>query len=284
MLMLADSGSTKCDWRLLDKNYKVVGEFSTMGYNPFFHTTRFIFDDIQRYHDLMEQAPEVSALHFYGAGSSNPARKEIIETAMHLVFRNADMQIEHDLLSAALATCDRQPGIACILGTGSNAGYFDGEKLFDDVQALGYILGDEGSGCYLGKKLLADFLYGKLPPQMHDKLKEEYSLSKEVIFDNVYRKPNPNVYIASFARFLSSNKENIYIRRLVKQGLLEFLDIHVCRYPNYREVPVHFVGSIAHFFEDVLREVTDAKRITVGTIMQQPVEGLVTHFRKYKMW
>lgn len=277
--MIADSGSTKCDWRLLDKEGKVVGRFTTQGYNPFFHSVREIFDSLKQQEDLMDHAHDVSDLYFYGAGSSNPKRKEVVDTALRLAFRNADVHTEHDLLGAALATCQGKAGITCILGTGSNAGYFDGEKLDDDIHALGYILGDEGSGSYLGKKLLADFLYGKLPPQMHEKLKDEYQLTKEEIFDFVYRKPHPNVYLASFARFLSSNKENYYIRRLVKQGLLEFLDIHVCRFENYQEVPVHFVGSIAYFFEDVLREVAETKRIQIGTIMKQPVDGLVLHFQ-----
>lgn len=282
MLMLADSGSTKCDWRLLDADKKVIGEFTTQGYNPFFHSVSETFESLKTYEDLMAVAKEVTTLYFFGAGSSNPSRKEVLHTAMQLFFRNADVHIEHDLLGAAWATCGVNPGIACILGTGSNAGYYDGKELHDDIHALGYILGDEGSGSYLGKKLLADFLYEKLPPQMHEALQKQYNLTKEEIFDNVYRKPHPNVYLASFARFLSSNKENYYIRRLVKQGLLEFLDIHVCRFENYQQVPVHFVGSIAYFFEDILREVCDAKHIQMGKIMKQPVDGLVTYFREHR--
>lgn len=279
--MIADSGSTKCDWRLLNDERKVIGRYTTQGYNPFFHSVREIFDSLKQQEDLMEKAPGVIHLYFYGAGSSNPKRKEVLDTALRLAFREAEVHVEHDLLGAALATCGNKPGIACILGTGSNAGYFDGTQLDDDVHALGYILGDEGSGSYLGKKLLADFLYGKLPPQMNDKLRAEYKLTKEEIFDNVYRRPHPNVYLASFARFLSGNKENYYIRRLVKQGLLEFLDIHVCRFENYQEVPVHFVGSIAFFFEDVLREVAEQKHIQIGKIMKQPVEGLVKYFQAH---
>lgn len=280
--MLADSGSTKCDWKLLDDNKNVVGSYTTIGYNPFFHSVTEIFESLKSYEDLSAVAPEVSRIYFFGAGSSNVKRKEVVYTAMQLFFRHAETHIEHDLLGAAWATCEDQPGIACILGTGSNAGYYDGKELHDDVHALGYILGDEGSGSYLGKKLLAEFLYGKLPPQMSEKLKEQFHLTKEEIFDNVYRKPRPNVYLASFGRFLSDNKDHYYINRLVRQGLLEFVDIHVCRFPNYQQVPVHFVGSIAHFFQDILKEVCDTKRITIGKVMKQPVDGLVDYFQRFK--
>jgi N-acetylglucosamine kinase-like BadF-type ATPase len=249
-----------------------------MGFNPFFHTTREMVDVLKDHAEMQEIADEVHHVKYFGAGCSSEKRKSIVHTAMQLTFRNADILVEHDMLGAALATCQGQPGIACILGTGSNAAYYDGEKLQDDVHALGYILGDEGSGSYLGKKLLADFLYEKLPLQMNTKLQQEYDLDKEVIFENVYHKPHPNVYLASFARFLSDNKDNYYIRRLVKQGLLEFLDIHVCRFDNYREVPVHFVGSIAYFFEDILRENCERRQIQMGKLMKQPVEGLVDYY------
>jgi len=278
MIIIADSGSTKCDWMLIDKKRKKAGEFSTMGFNPFFHTTREIFDVLNDHDEMQKIVDEVTYVYYFGAGCSSEKRKKVVRDAMQLVFRNADVTVEHDMLGAALATCGKESGIACILGTGSNAAYFDGKKLQDDVHALGYILGDEGGGSYLGKKLLADFLYGNLPPQMHDKLKEEYQLDKESIFEQVYFKPHANVYLASFARFLSSNQENYYIRRLVKQGLLEFLDIHVCRFENYREVPVHFVGSIAYFFDEILEENCERRGITRGKIMKQPVEGLVNYY------
>lgn len=278
MIIIADSGSTKCDWILIGKERKVAGEFSTMGFNPFFHTTREIFDVLKDHDEIQEIVDKVDKVYYFGAGCSSEKRKEIVHSAMQLTFRYADVYVEHDMLGAALATCQGDPGIACILGTGSNAAYFDGEKLQDDVHALGYILGDEGSGSYLGKKLLADFLYGNLPPQMNEKLQKEYNLDKESIFENVYHKPHPNVYLASFARFLSDNKDNYYIRRLVKQGLLEFLDIHVCRFDNHQEVPVHFVGSIAFFFEDILMENCERRELKVGKLMKQPVQGLVEYY------
>ena len=278
MLLVADSGSTKCDWKLVNNKREIVRTFHTKGYNPFFENARDIFDNLKLHEELDYIANDVTRLYYFGAGCSSPDRKMVVDTALRLFFRNADVVVEHDLLGAALATCDNQPGIACILGTGSNAGYFDGEKLHDDVHALGYLLGDEGSGSYFGKKLLADFLYNKLPPKIHQELQDRYQLTKEGIFYNVYKSPTPNIYLASFARFLSDNQDHYYVRTLVRQGLLEFIDIHVCRFDNFRNVPVHFVGSIAHFFHDILTDVADKKGLIMGKIVKEPIHNLTEYF------
>ena len=277
MILVADSGSTKCDWKLVNDDRKVVEFFQTRGFNPFFESSREIFDELQRSEYLQACSNDVTELYYFGAGCSSPARKEILQIALRLMFRNADVVVEHDLLGAALATCDDRPGIACILGTGSNAGFFDGRRLDDDVHALGYLLGDEGSGSYFGKKLLADYLYNKLPPKIREQLESRYDLDKERIFDSVYKNPKPNIYLASFGRFLSDNQDHYYVRNLVMQGLLEFIDIHVCRFPEYQKVPVHFVGSIAYFFEDILRNVAERKGLIMGKIVKEPIHNLTDY-------
>ncbi len=280
MILVADSGSTKCDWKVLDPGTeKDLDKISTMGFNPFFHTQEHILRELEASEGLSKYADRIEAVHYFGAGCSSPERNAIVEEALRQFFQNAEtVEVGHDLLGAALATCDHQPGIACIIGTGSNAGYFDGERLHDDVHALGYILGDEGSGSYMGKKLIIDFLYNKLPTQIHQELEDVYHLSKEVIFENVYKKPFPNVYLASFARFLSNHRDYYYVRKLVRKSLLEFLDIHVCRFDKYEEVPVHFVGSIAFYFEDILREVATQKGMTVGQVIKQPIHNLANYY------
>ncbi len=279
MILIADSGSTKCDWALMNDKREVVHEQSTMGFNPFFHSAEMIKAQLQYSGKLYEMRDEVKEIFYYGVACSSEDRCGLIASALQSVFTNAKLNVHDDLLGAALATSDNRKSIVCILGTGSNAAFFDGKKLVDDKYSLGWILGDEGSGAYFGKRILADYLYGKLPPQIADELKKDFALTRENIFENVYRKPYPNVYLASFAKYLSKHKQYYYVPKLIQQGFNEFIEVHVCRFENFSKVPVHFIGSMPFFFEDVLREVCNKKNITVGKIMQQPIHGLVEYFR-----
>ena len=281
MILIADSGSTKCDWKIVDTGKEMdIEKISTMGFNPFFHTEEHMYKEMEASDGLSKYAREIKAIHYFGAGCSSPERNAIVKRALTQFFPNADnVHVEHDLLGAALATCGDQPGIACILGTGSNAGYFDGNELHDEVHALGYILGDEGSGCYMGKKLVIDYLYHKLHSQIEEELEKTYGVNKEVIFENVYKKAFPNVYLASFARFLSNHRDYYYVRKLVRKSMLEFLDIHVCRFDMYDKIPAHFVGSIGFYFEDILREVATQKGVQVGQVIKQPIHNLVNYYR-----
>ncbi|NNC94132.1 MAG: hypothetical protein HKN92_01125 [Chitinophagales bacterium] len=283
-IIVADSGSTKADWVAIDSDYNRVFETSTMGFNPFFHDKDVVQKGLSENDMLSKIAADVMEVYFYGAGCSAEDLNRKIEDGLGLVFENAKIKVDHDLTAAAYATADDQPCIACILGTGSNSCYFDGEMIIDKIPALGYILGDEGSGSYYGKQVLRAYLYNKLPRRIHDKLHDTYKLTKATIFENVYMKPNANVYLASFAKLLSDNRNDVWVEELVSHGMLDFLSYHVCSFENYRDVPVHFVGSIAFFFEDVLRAVAERRSVTVGKIMKQPVEGLVDyHLRQAKL-
>ena len=223
MLLVADSGSTKCDW-ILTAPDKQSHKFSTMGFNPFFHNEFIISEALQRENAMMNYANDVREVFFYGAGCSSTERNAIVQRGLQKVFANAKILVDHDLDGAAYATCDGKPGIACILGTGSNSCYFDGQKILEHVPALGYILGDEGSGCYFGKQLLAMFLYNQLPENIEKKLREEYHLSKEVIFENVYNKPNPNVYMASFMKPLMEFRQDEFLKDFVyKEWLISLI-------------------------------------------------------------
>lgn len=277
MKLIADSGSTKADWVLIDEQGKTQGEYSTMGFNPFFHDAGTVQSALSENQGLNKIADQVENVFFYGAGCSSPERNQRIAEGLESVFKQADVSVDHDLTAAAYATAGNEECIACILGTGSNSCYFDGEYVHDDIPALGYILGDEGSGSYYGKKLLTAFLYKKLPKRIHENLRDGYKLTKESIFENVYMKPNANVYMASFAKFLSDNREDNFVQELITNGMLEFIAVHVCRFDNYRSLPVHFVGSIAHYFEDVLREVAQRRFVNVGQIIKQPVYSLAKH-------
>jgi glucosamine kinase len=282
MILTADSGSTKCDWMINTENESYIAK--SMGFNPFFHDTEFIFNELSQNEELVKIKDQVDEVYFYGAGCSSPERNQKVQMALDRFFQNANhVQVDHDLTASAIATCGNDPGIACILGTGSNSCYFDGTKTYDEVPALGYILGDEGSGAYFGKIILRDFLYNKLPKEIEEKLVSDFGASKEDIFDRVYNKPHANVFLASFMPVVSSNMDHPYFKEMVYDGLARFAHIHIWCYDNYKDVPVHFIGSIAYYFEDILRDVARNHRFEVGKILKKPIDSLnAYHLEKSK--
>lgn len=274
MIIVADSGSTKCDWLILDQNGNRE-KTHTMGFNPFFHSSDLIYEKLSENPELIASKSDITHVYFYGAGCSSAQRNAIIELGLKRFFSSAiEIQVDHDLVGAALSTTKGEAGIACIIGTGSNSCFFDGLKVHESVPALGYILGDEGSGSYFGKILLSNFLYNRLPKDIHEKLKDTYGLTKEGIFENTYNKPNANVYLASFMRFVSDHREHPFFRDMIYRGLSTFVNIHVWCFDNFREVPVHFVGSVAYYFREVLEEVASNHRFKIGNIEKRPVEPL----------
>ncbi|MEY2924788.1 MAG: hypothetical protein RLZZ337_1336 [Bacteroidota bacterium] len=281
MILVADSGSTKCDWLLIDDSNQRQ-KTHTMGFNPFFHNTDLIFQKLTENELLNRYAQKIEEVYFYGAGCSSPGRNLIAEEALRKVFSSAQtVLVDHDLTGAAVATAGDKPGISCIIGTGSNSCYFDGETVHEEVPALGYILGDEGSGSYFGKIMLTDWIYRRMPKELASDFGEIYNLSKEGIFEAVYNKPNANVYLASFMKFASDNKNHPYFKEMIYQGLAKFISIHVWCFDNFREVPVHFVGSVAYYFREVLQEVARNHRFTVGKTEKRPVDPLADyHYSK----
>lgn len=276
MIVVADSGSTKCDWVIADDQGSIKTE--TLGLNPLFKDTDFMLSALRSDPELTKHSSEITEVYFYGAGCSVPERNEIVRRAMTAFFTNAEtVVVEHDLTAAALATGKGQESIACILGTGSNSGYFDGSQVHEAVPALGYVLGDEGSGTYFGKILLREFLYNRLPGELQIEFEREFELTKESIFKAVYRDPNPNVYLASFIPFVGSRQEHPFFKEMIYKGLASFASAHITCYPNYKEVPVNFVGSIAHYFRDTLEEVATNFRFKVGDIQKKPIHELVKY-------
>lgn len=277
MIVVADSGSTKCDWIIVDPKTGKKTETNTKGFNPFFHDEIFIADEIFKNEVLRKSGPKVTHVFFYCAGGSSRELQGRVARGLHFVFKEAKIKVDHDLDGAAYATCGGKPGIACILGTGSNSCYYDGKKIYEEVPALAYILGDEGSGSYYGKILLRDYFYKMMPEKIRMSFEAEFHPNVDDVFQRVYMKPYANVYLASFMRFCSEHRDEIYIKDMVDEGMSDFLRKHVCCYKNYREVPVHFVGSIAFYFEEILRKHCAYNNITVGTITNKPVEGLVKY-------
>lgn len=282
MILIADSGSTKCDWMLLE-NGKPLLEAGTMGFNPYFHDAELIEAEMRAQSGLMQHAPKVERVYFYGAGASSPELKAIVRNGLKAVFVNARIHVGHDLDAAALATYDGRPHIACILGTGSNSCFFDGESIYEEVPALAYILGDEGGGSYYGKRLLADFFYKRMPVHLAADFGRRYGMNMKTMVQKVYTDPDANVYLASLSKFCFDHKQEPYIRAMVLKGMRDFLDIHVSCYSNYRLVPVDFVGSIAYYFEDELREVAKDMGIQVGIVVKKPIQGLVNYHLQFTL-
>jgi N-acetylglucosamine kinase-like BadF-type ATPase len=280
MKLIIESGSTKSDWVLID-NGKVSNKYKTMGYNPFFHNETIIYNSINQNREIELISKDVKEVFFYGAGCSSPDLNKVVHNAFQKVFTKAIVNIDHDLLACALATYEGEPSISCILGTGSNSCLFDGNDLSEAVPALGYILGDEGSGSYYGKKLLTDFLYGKLPEDIQNDFETEFKLTKADIFDNTYMKPHANVFLASFMRFISKYTEHPYVDDMLKSGMKHFMQNHVCCYKDYKAMKVHFIGSMSYIFKNQLEHAAQELGIQTGMIIKQPIDRLVQYHIKY---
>lgn len=283
MILIADSGSTKCDWALIDEKGNRLANFQTVGLNPYFHSPEVTENAIQANAELMKIAGDVKHIFFYGAGSSTAEMCAIMHAGLSRVFKNADIVVDHDQLGSAMATYDGEPCIACILGTGSNSCYFDGKNVYEEIPSLAYILGDEASGSYFGKILLQEYFYKKLPQDLRASFEEKYAPSKDDIINKIYRQPNANVYLASFMKFLGEHKDHPHIRNWVKMGMIHFINVHVKCFKNYRDLPVHFVGSIGEIFRPCLEEAAQETGIRLGRIIRKPIDDLVNYHLKYKL-
>lgn len=279
MLLIADSGSTKCHWAALNKDGKVQ-RFETMGFNPFFHDSEKIAHEIMTNDGLRALAPHISRVVYYGASVSSDDRKAIVTGALQRVFTQASTYVDHDMIGSVHATCGSEPGIACIIGTGSNSCYFDGKEISEKVPALGYILGDEGSGTWLGKALLRDYLYHDLPEGMATDFKATYALDKEDIFNRIYKQPGVNVFLASFARFLGKHKAQPWVQKTVADSFDAFIRVHVCKFENHQSVPVHFVGSVAYHFREELTAACNRFGLKTGVITDEPILGLIRYYQE----
>ncbi len=281
MLLIGISGSTKCDWQLV-KEADIVARFSSVGINPFFHDESFIEQSIRNIKEISESAHAVEAVFIYSAGCGSKALQSIVNRAVARIFPKSHHYINHDIVASALATYDGVPALSCILGTGSNSCFFDGDILRQEVPALDYVLGDEGGGSYYGKRLLNAYLHKQLPQHLSEKFQERFNLSTEEILENVYMKPYANVYLASFMKFIQENKEEEYFNRMVHEGMALFMDQYIKPYAKYKTIKTHFTGSIAHYFQDELKEVANTMEIKVGKIIKEPIDDLVKyHINKH---
>ena len=276
MILVADSGSTKTDWRAIGSN-GLERKYKTVGINPF-HQRGDDIESIIRTNEVSDLNEQISKVYFYGAGCNYDEQVKIVHDAIARVFPSAFIEIRHDLIAAARALCGRSEGIACILGTGSNSCYYDGVNIARNRPSLGYVLGDEGSGAFIGKKFIQDFLYGKTPQTVRSKFVEKHpDLSIDKILEKVYSGYLPNRFLASFTEFVKENVSNPYLHGLVYECFYAFLDNHVCKYENYKEIPAHFVGSVAFYFQDILNRVGRDTGVQIGKVIKSPIDGL-THY------
>ncbi|MFY0253969.1 BadF/BadG/BcrA/BcrD ATPase family protein [Chitinophaga sp. 30R24] len=274
--LIADSGSTKTEWGLLGAGGPVV--LKTQGISPYFQSLeqiKAIFSG-----ELLPQLPAdapVTDIYFYGTGLSQPKNIQLVSDAVRAVWPTTHLEVQHDLMGAARSLCGRTAGVVSILGTGSNSGYYNGEDIVKNNPGLGYILGDEGSGAYLGKKVLQYYLYNSFDADLHARFEYKYQTSKDEILENVYRKPLANRYLASFTEFLSENRKHFLIENILEDGLNDFFFNHIYKYRESWTTALHFTGGIAWHFRDVLQELCELYELPLGKILRTPMEGLLEY-------
>ncbi len=259
-----------------------IKQARTQGFNPYYQSKEDItFGIEQELLPSVSYAP-VDAIYFYGAGCSTIERKSVISEAMRQFFPEADIQVHNDLLGAARAVCLHDPGIACILGTGSGSCLFNGIDIIKNIPSLGFILGDEGSGAYLGKKMISDFLRNNMTVEIEALFKEAFKTDKETVLEQVNKKPMPSRYLAGFARFIAENKNLAYFHQLLYKSFQDFAENYILRYTEYHQLPVHFVGSIAYFNHDILRNLSKDLGFVIGNIIENPIAGLTLYHTENK--
>ncbi len=282
MVLIADGGSTKCDWVLLDDSGEVVLKTHTKGLNPTVFPKEELLERIQSNTDLCSLFESVTTIDFYGAGCGTSTPRVLLESVIQQLFSIAKITIKEDLFAAVHAVTTL-PGIVCILGTGSNSSYFDGKNIHSGTVSLGYVLMDEASGNYLGKRLLRDYFYKNMPLELAESLEKKYELDADHIKLNLYKKSNPNTFLASFTEFIFNNDDvNGYFYNMVSEGISKFIEYRILSFKEAKEVPIHFVGSIAYFSENIIRDCLKSYHLEFGSIVRRPIDGLINYYKLKK--
>ncbi len=280
MILIADGGSTKCDWILLNNKGEQIFQTRTKGLNPAVFPEAMLEQRIEENPELLEVRNDIERVHFFGAGCGTEIPRKLLADIIANFFTNAsDVMVKEDMVAAAYAATT-EPGIVCILGTGSNSCYFDGKDVHMAVESLGYVLMDEASGNYFGKRLIRDYYYKRMPPDIAAKFGKDFNLNSDEIKRNLYKKENPNTYLASFAEFIFTNERNGYFYKLVHEGIKEFMHTRVLSFKQAQTVPIHFIGSIAYFSQDIIRAVAQPYNLEIGNIIRRPIDALIEHYRK----
>lgn len=278
MIAVVYSGSRFADWKLADKG-KILADFRTTGFNPFFNDEKYITHFLNKNVQLINYAEKIRKVYFFGAGASSKDRKEIVTNALGSFFRYSKVTVEHDLLAAALAALGDHKGIVGILGSGSNAAYFNSKKIEENNFGLGYILGDEGSANWLGKQLLKAFITDELPDDIRAKFIKAYDIDRSQILEKVYRQSQPALFLSSFSDFLIENRNDKFVKQLVTGGFDKYFGIYITPLLNsHPREEVHITGTIAAGFEDYLREAADKNQITISSVIKEPIYNLLKYY------
>ncbi len=280
MILVVDSGATKSDWIALDNRGNELFVTQTLGLSPEVLSREIIEDRLANNFEISKNKTNVTHLYFYGAGAGTDRMKQFLREIFQDFFPKAKAVVREDTYAAVYATTKiGQPSIVSILGTGSNCSYYDGNQLFQKVTSLGYILMDDGSGNFFGRKLLRDYYFNKMPQDLGMRFNKEYDLDADVIKDNLYKQPNPNTYLATFARFIIEHREHPYCRGVIDKGFQQFVNNYIMQFELATKVPVSFVGSIAHFLKEELTTVVERNDLVLGRIERRPIDGLVEFHR-----
>ncbi|MAD29737.1 MAG: N-acetylglucosamine kinase [Flavobacteriaceae bacterium] len=283
MILITDGGSTKCDWILLDQKGDVVLKTRTKGLNPAVVPEENIRERILANQDLLPFVTKISVVDFFGAGCGTKTPIRLLTRILSEIFPLATVSVNEDMVAAVYAATTK-PGIVCILGTGSNSCYFDGTHIHNGIESLGYSLMDEASGNYFGKRLIRDYFYKKMPSQLALEFENKFNLDPDEIKNHLYKRHNPNMYLASFAEFIFTSKEvNGYFYKLITEGMLKFIEYRILCFKESQNVPIHFIGSIAHFSEDIIKDCMKPYNLELGNIIRRPIDGLIDYYRQNKL-
>ena len=281
MIFIVDSGSTKTDWIALDDSGQVLFSTQTLGLNPKVLPSAILTERIINNYDLYQNREKVSHVHFYGAGCGvdSPARR--IEKVFTEIFTQSNFSILEDTYAAVYAATEpNDPAIVCIMGTGSNCTYFDGKEIDQRITSLGYVLMDEASGNFYGKQLIRAYYFKTMPEALAKKFEDQYDLSPDTIKENVYRRENPNTYLAKFAQFIIEHKQVPEMKTIIKDGLQRFISHQILQFEDAKDVPIHFIGSIAHYLQDEIDTALKKNGLRLGNVVKRPIDGLVEHHQK----
>ncbi|GGC11536.1 N-acetylglucosamine kinase [Dyadobacter sediminis] len=275
--LIADSGSTKTDWILAGKNG--MHRFQSDGINPFYQTAEEIVPVLQK-QVLPNLTEDPESIFFYGAGCADEkTSKPVFDALRQVVNAAGKIEVATDMLGAARGLCGHEPGLACILGTGANNAFYDGKNIVHSIGSLGFWLGDEGSGSYLGKTLVVHFLQNELPPDLHEAFNLAYPGTDRLrVLDNAYKKPYPNRYFASHSMFIAAHIGHPFLQEMVGNAFRLFTEKYICKHAHAEKYPVHFTGSVAWHYRDVLKKELERKGLRSGRILKSPLEGLVQYY------
>jgi N-acetylglucosamine kinase-like BadF-type ATPase len=278
MIAVVYSGSNNAGWRLADKG-RTVASFNTNAINPYFNDEKYIVQLLNKNINLIHHAEQIKRIYFFGAGASSDGLKQVVHNAFAAFFKFAKITIGHDIEAAAIACCRNAPGIVSICGSGSNAAWYDGKKIKPNNYGLGYILADEGSGNWLGRQLIKGFMNETLPANIRKKFVQRYDADRKTLLEKVYRQKQPALFLSSFSDFFLENKQDAYIKNVVKTGFGKLLQTYlVPLHKQHPEAPIHFAGTVAANFQDYLREAAVDNGITITDIIKEPINHLLTYY------